>query len=100
MLPLINGKSFLSCVESDLLVLLDNEDYRENEYIDYKLSFAFLEIEKGKEREKRRLYSKLTFAPLLMLTEDILFLVFRIIMDVPLQLKELIFQMMIRIDLN
>ena len=47
MLPLINGKSFLSCVESDLL-----------------------------------------------------FLVFRIIMDVPLQLKELIFQMMIRIDLN
>ena len=37
MLPLINGKSFLSCAESDLLVLLDNEDYRENEYIDYKL---------------------------------------------------------------
>ena len=32
MLPLINGKSFLSCAESDLLVLLDNEDYRENEY--------------------------------------------------------------------
>ena len=37
MLPLINGKSFLSCAESDLLVLLDNEEYRENEYIDYKL---------------------------------------------------------------
>ena len=59
MLPLINGKSFLSCVESDLLVLLDNEDYRENEYIDYKLSFAFLEIEKGKEREKKKIEFKI-----------------------------------------
>ena len=47
MLPTINGKSFLDCTESDLQVLIDNPDYRENDYIDYKASFAFLEIEKN-----------------------------------------------------
>lgn len=47
MLPQINGKSFLSCTEDDLKVLVENTDYRENEYIDYKLNFAFLAAEKG-----------------------------------------------------
>lgn len=46
MLPTLNGKSFLDCTEEDLQELLDNPDYRENEYIDYKASFAFLEMDK------------------------------------------------------
>lgn len=39
MLPIINGKSFLSCTESDLSMIIGNPDYRENEYIDYKGNF-------------------------------------------------------------
>lgn len=54
MLPQINGKSFLSCTEDDLKVLVENNDYRENEYIDYKLNFAFLEIEKGAVRDAKK----------------------------------------------
>lgn len=46
MLPTVNGKSFLECTEEDLQELLDNPDYRENEYIDYKATFAFLEMDK------------------------------------------------------
>ncbi len=49
MLPKINNKSFLECTESDLEVLIDNLDYRENEYLDYKKNFAFLEIPKDKK---------------------------------------------------
>ena len=32
MLPKINGKSFLECTEDDLKNLLDNPEFRENEY--------------------------------------------------------------------
>ena len=51
MLPTINGKSFMDCTEADLQELLDNPDYRENDYIDYKATFAFLEIEKNDPRK-------------------------------------------------
>ena len=54
MLPLINGKSFLSCSEADLQVLLDNSDFREDEYLDYKATFSFLEMPKGKERDAKK----------------------------------------------
>ena len=54
MLPQINGKSFLECTETDLKKLIDNTDYRENEYIDYKLNFAFLEMSSGKERNAKK----------------------------------------------
>lgn len=53
MLPKINGKSFLECTEEDLKILIDNPDFRENEYIDYKQNFAFLELPKGKERNEK-----------------------------------------------
>ena len=53
MLPKINGKTFLECTEEDLQILIDNPDYRENEYIDYKQNFAFLEMTKGKERNEK-----------------------------------------------
>lgn len=53
MLPRINGKSFLECSAGDLDVLIDNPDFRENEYLDYKENLAFLEMQKGKEREEK-----------------------------------------------
>lgn len=46
MLPTINGKSFLECNEEDLKVLIENSDYRENEYLDYKEYFSFLLYDK------------------------------------------------------
>lgn len=49
MLPKINNKSFLECTAEDLQVLIDNPDFRENEYIDYKENFAFLEIPSDKK---------------------------------------------------
>ena len=51
MLPTINGKSFLEVTEDDLKVLVENADYRESDYIDYKRNFAFLEVAKEKKQE-------------------------------------------------
>lgn len=53
MLPKINNKSFLECTEADLEILKENSDYRENEYIDYKKNFAFLEMPKDKKRDSK-----------------------------------------------
>ena len=36
MLPKINGKTFLECTKENLQILIDNPDFRENEYIDCK----------------------------------------------------------------
>lgn len=58
MLPKINNKSFLECNEEDLKVLIKNEDYRENEYLDYKQDFSFLKISKGYERTNKILEFK------------------------------------------
>lgn len=58
MLPKINNKSFLECTEVDFQVLKENPDYRENEYIDYKKNFAFLEMPKGKDRNVKVLEFK------------------------------------------
>ena len=58
MLPLINGKELISCAEDDFKVIVDNPDYRESEYIDYKLNFSFLECEKGREREQKKVEFK------------------------------------------
>ena len=55
MLPTINGKSFMDCTEADLRVLIDNPDYCENDYIDYKATFAFLETEKHDPRRAEHL---------------------------------------------
>ena len=53
MLPKINGKSFTNANEEDLKLLIGNTDYRENEHIDYKLNFSFLEVPKGKEKNEK-----------------------------------------------
>lgn len=47
----VNGKSLLECNEEELKILIDNLDYRENEFIDYKKTFSFLEIGKNKKSE-------------------------------------------------
>ena len=55
MLPVVNGKLLFDCEEEDLQVLVDNPDYRENEYLDYKLNFAFLEYSKGDKKREEHL---------------------------------------------
>lgn len=52
MLPTIRGKSFLDCTLNDIKTVVDNADYRENEYIDYKETFSFLKIQRGPARDK------------------------------------------------
>lgn len=51
MLPTINGKPIISCNLEDLQIIVGNPDYRENEYIDYKENFAFLEFDKQDPRK-------------------------------------------------
>ena len=46
MLPLINGKSLMNCTVDDLAVILDNESFRESDYIDYKKSLSVFDIPK------------------------------------------------------
>ncbi len=52
MLPTVNNKSFLECNEEDLKLLIENPDYRENEYIDYKENLHYLEIPKDVKDRK------------------------------------------------
>lgn len=47
MLPTVNGKLLLDCTEEDFSVLIDNPDYRENDYLDYKITFSFLDCPKS-----------------------------------------------------
>ena len=46
-MPTINGKSLLDCSLEDIKGILDDQDYRESEYIDYKKSFEITEIPKS-----------------------------------------------------
>lgn len=54
MIPLVNGKSLMLCTEEDLQIIIGNEDYRENEYLDYKFSFSFLEPETNKDNREMK----------------------------------------------
>ena len=49
MLPKINNKELIDCEASDFEVLLNNPDYRENQYLDYKQDFDHLRIPKEKQ---------------------------------------------------
>ena len=51
MLPKINGKDLLECTEADLCEIIDNLDYRENDYLDYKEMVHILAIPKDKKNE-------------------------------------------------
>lgn len=50
----INGKTLLECNEDDIQLLIDDPTYRENEYIDYKENFAFLEIDDKKVKDTKK----------------------------------------------
>ena len=52
MLPQINNKSLLECTEADFKEVLNNPDYRENQHLDYKRTFSFLEADKSEITEK------------------------------------------------
>jgi hypothetical protein len=56
MLPIINGKQLFDCNEDDLSVLIDNPDYRENEYLDYKVNFSFLEYQRGNSQREKHIF--------------------------------------------
>lgn len=58
MFPMINGKDLISCKEADLEVLINNPDYRECDYLDYKQCFSFLESEKGIVRNSKKIEFK------------------------------------------
>ncbi len=49
---LINGKSANMLTEDDLFTLIDNEEYKENQYIEYKKMFAFWDNSLTKEQKK------------------------------------------------
>ena len=53
MLPRINGKDIIDCNLDDLKVILNNPDFAENEYLDYKKAFAINDVPKEqKQREQ------------------------------------------------
>lgn len=52
MLPIINGKEIIDCTLEDFQGILDNPDYAENEYLDYKKDFA---IDAAKDNNTRQL---------------------------------------------
>lgn len=67
----INGESLLECNEEDIQLLIDDPTFRENDHIDYKENFAFLEIQEKNEKIRRRQNLEMMFALLLMLRVDI-----------------------------
>ena len=54
MLPIINGKEIIDCNLSDITMILDNPDYGENEYLDYKKAFSIdVVVEKDKRQQEQ-----------------------------------------------
>lgn len=50
MLPIINGKQIIDCSEQDLTEILNNSDYRESEFLDYKSMFSVDLYQKSDKR--------------------------------------------------
>jgi len=51
---ILNGKQLIDWSEEDLMLLVGNDDYKENESIDYKVNFSFLEyVDKNDVRSKK-----------------------------------------------
>ena len=59
MYPSVHSKSFLECNEDDLQSMLDNPDYRENEYLDYKSTFSLYDYSKDQKKERQKAISEL-----------------------------------------
>lgn len=58
MFPRINNKTFMECTLEDFHELIDNPDYRENQYLDYKKTFSFLGVHKDIVAEKNAEFRK------------------------------------------
>ena len=50
----INGKSYKQWAEEDLLTLLSNDDFREDQFLDYKWTFDFLEASDKNQKTKAK----------------------------------------------
>lgn len=68
----INNKEFGEWTADDLQVLLSNDAYRENNFIDYKVNFAPL-LDKNNKKEKQA-ELEMMFVPLRMQMEDTYFM--------------------------
>ena len=53
MFPTINGKNIIDCEYDDLQMILGNPDYAENEYIDYKKTFAIDDVPRDKKQQEQ-----------------------------------------------
>lgn len=51
---LINGKTFKQWIEEDLRTLLNNDDFREGQFLDYKRTFDFLEAPDKNQKAKAK----------------------------------------------
>lgn len=54
MLLKVNGKDIMTCSEDDLIELINNSDFRENETLEYKRHFSHLERINNQDREEKR----------------------------------------------
>ena len=50
----INEKDIMNCSEEDIAVLINNPDFRENEGIEYKLTFSHIEGKDYQDKEEKR----------------------------------------------
>ena len=50
----INEKDIMNCSEEDIAVLINNPDFRENESIEYKLTFSHVEGKDNQDKEEKR----------------------------------------------
>lgn len=53
MLPTINGKEIVDCNLEDIQFIIDNPDYAENEYLEYKKAFSIDAVEKEKKQQEQ-----------------------------------------------
>ncbi len=53
MLPTINGKEIIDCCLEDIQFIIDNPDYAENEYLDYKKAFSIDVVVKDKRQQEQ-----------------------------------------------
>lgn len=51
---LLNGKSYKHWTKEDLLTLLNNDDFREGQFLDYKRTFDFLETSDKNQKAKAK----------------------------------------------
>lgn len=68
----INNKEFKDWTEGDLQEIVENDAFRENDYLDYKQTFAVLECQDKESKRKNRMNFAMTFVHLLMLKVGIL----------------------------